>query len=127
MTTWDNPDGKNPKYNTKLGMYEENCGLENILMSWGHDEYLYRVLKHNNTTLPEEALYAIRFHSFYPWHTSNNYEYLMNEKDKKMRKWVQRFNKFDLYTKSETIPDIESLWPYYEKLIEKYIPGELEW
>ena len=24
-------------YSTKLGMYEENCGLSNVLMSWGHD------------------------------------------------------------------------------------------
>ncbi|KAH9629798.1 hypothetical protein HF086_009925 [Spodoptera exigua] len=29
--------------------------------------------------------------------------------------------------KSAAIPDIEALWPYYEKLIEKYIPGVLEW
>lgn len=36
-------------------------------------------------------------------------------------------SQYDLYTKSAGIPDIEALWPYYEKLIEKYIPGELEW
>ena len=24
-------------------MYEKNCGLDNVLMSWGHDEYLYQV------------------------------------------------------------------------------------
>ena len=24
-------------YSTRLGMYEEKCGLDNILMSWGHD------------------------------------------------------------------------------------------
>ena len=22
---------------TKYGMYEPNCGLENVMMSWGHD------------------------------------------------------------------------------------------
>jgi len=31
------------------------------MMSWGHDEYMYQVLKHNKTTLPEEALYMIRY------------------------------------------------------------------
>ncbi len=41
-------------------MYRENCGLENIMMSWGHDEYLYRVLVNHGATLPEEALYMIR-------------------------------------------------------------------
>ena len=33
------------RYNTKLGIYEENCGLDNVLMSWGHDEYLYQVMQ----------------------------------------------------------------------------------
>ena len=31
------------------------------MMSWGHDEYLYRVLKHHKATLPEEAFYMIRY------------------------------------------------------------------
>ena len=35
-----NPDSKNPKYNTKLGVYKQNCGLRNVTMSWGHDEYV---------------------------------------------------------------------------------------
>ncbi|KAF5297026.1 hypothetical protein FQA39_LY12240 [Lamprigera yunnana] len=122
-----NIDGKNPKYNTKYGMYQPNCGLENVLMSWGHDEYLYWVLKHNKTTLPEESQYMIRYHSFYPWHNSNNYSHFESPKDTKMKEWVQLFNKYDLYTKSSVIPDIENLWPYYQNLIDKYIPGVLKW
>jgi len=55
-----NPDLTNPRYNSKYGIYEPNCGLDNVIMSWGHDEYLYRVLRHNRTTLPDEALYMIR-------------------------------------------------------------------
>jgi inositol oxygenase len=39
----DNPDYNNPAYNTKLGIYSEGCGLENVLMSWGHDDYMYLV------------------------------------------------------------------------------------
>lgn len=35
-------------------------------------------------------------------------------------------SRYDLYTKGETIPDIENLWPYYQGLIDKYCPGELE-
>ncbi|XP_017777449.1 PREDICTED: inositol oxygenase [Nicrophorus vespilloides] len=123
----DNPDGKNPKYNTKYGMYEPNCGLDKLTLSWGHDEYLYRVLKHNKSTLPKEALYMIRYHSFYPWHAGGDYTHLTNENDEQMKKWVLLFNQYDLYTKSLEIPDIEKLWPYYQGLIEKYIPGVLEW
>ena len=76
---------------TEYGIYKANCGLENVLMSWGHDEYLYQVLKHNGTTLPEEGLYMIRFHSFYPWHTGGDYKHLTNEKDESMMEWVNEF------------------------------------
>jgi inositol oxygenase len=62
-----NPDASHPIYSTKLGVYEEHCGLEKVKMSWGHDEYLYQVCVRNGCTLPKQALYMIRFHSFYPW------------------------------------------------------------
>lgn len=39
-----NKDLQDPRYNTKYGMYSPNCGLDNVHLSWGHDEYLYRVL-----------------------------------------------------------------------------------
>jgi len=123
----DNPDAKDARYNTKYGMYNPKCGLSNVMMSWGHDEYMYRVLKHNKTTLPDEALYMIRFHSFYPWHSGNDYYHLCEAKDVAMVPWIKEFNKYDLYTKSTETPDIEALKPYYQSLIDKYIPGLLEW
>jgi hypothetical protein len=114
----ENPDSQIPEFSTKLGMYKENCGLDNVVMSWGHDEYMFQVhiihpsiplncvslcvchwddpsarflhlislftppfiipygyinfhglmlqvMKHNNTTLPPQALFVIRYHSFY--------------------------------------------------------------
>ena len=124
----DNEDIDNPKFNNKLGIYEENCGLRNVLMSWGHDEYLYRVLvNHGRCSLPEEALYMIRFHSFYPWHSSEDYNYLCDEKDMKMLEWIREFNKFDLYSKSDAVPDVDQLIPYYEQLTAKYLPGKIKW
>jgi len=54
-----NPDSQDERYNTKYGVYEPNCGLKNVKMSWGHDEYLYQIMK---PYLPEEALYMIRYH-----------------------------------------------------------------
>ncbi|PKI39303.1 hypothetical protein CRG98_040289 [Punica granatum] len=124
----DNPDSNNPKYNTKLGVYSENCGLDNVTMSWGHDEYMYMVAKANNTTLPPAALFVIRFHSFYAMHRSGAYQYLMNEEDEKMLKWLHIFNtKYDLYTKSKVLIDVEKVKPYYLSLIEKYFPAKLKW
>lgn len=35
-------------------------------------------------------------------------------------------SRYDLYTKSTTVPDIDELWPYYQSLIDKYLPGKLE-
>ncbi|XP_066999672.1 inositol oxygenase [Anabrus simplex] len=122
-----NPDGKNNNYNTKYGIYQPNCGLDKVIMSWGHDEYMYRMLKHNNSTLPEKALTIIRYHSFYPWHASGDYMHLCNEEDEENLKLVQEFKKFDLYTKCDETPDIDDLTPYYQSLIDKYIPGELSW
>lgn len=38
----ENPDLHDERYNTRLGIYKEGCGLENVMLSWGHDEYLVR-------------------------------------------------------------------------------------
>ncbi|KAK4415622.1 Inositol oxygenase 1 [Sesamum alatum] len=114
-----NPDGRNPEYNTKLGIYIENCGLENVAMSWGHDEYLYLVAKGNNTTLPPAALFIIRFHSFYALHQGGAYTYLMNNEDKEMLKWLHVFKKYDLHSKSKERINEDEVKPYNLSLIEK--------
>jgi inositol oxygenase len=33
-----NPDFYDAVYSTKYGIYEPNCGLDNVMISWGHDE-----------------------------------------------------------------------------------------
>merc|ERR1719414_2092436 len=57
-------------------------------MTYGHDEYMYNVLVGNGCPIPEEGLYMIRFHSFYPWHTEQEYKWMEDEKDTKMLPWV---------------------------------------
>jgi len=111
------PDNNHDKY----GIYQPNCGLENCYISYGHDEYMYQVLKYNKSKIPDEGLYIIRYHSLYPWHKYDEYEHLMNEKDVEYKKWVQLFNKYDLYTKENTKMDIPKLMEYYNPIIEKYI------
>ena len=76
---------------TKYGIYSAGCGLDNVMMSWGHDEYLYRVLINHGATLPDEALYMIRYHSFYPWHSGGDYMHLCNDKDMQMLPWIRKF------------------------------------
>jgi len=122
-----NQDYNNTAYNSKFGVYSEGCGLNNVMMSWGHDDYMYLVAKENNTTLPSAGLFIIRYHSFYALHKSGAYKHLMNEEDAENLKWLQIFNKYDLYSKSKVRVDVEKVKPYYLSLIEKYFPEKLRW
>jgi inositol oxygenase len=104
----NNPDHIHEIYGTKNGIYTPGCGMNNIMLSWGHDEYLYHVVK-DQSTLPDEALAMIRYHSFYPWHSAGAYMEFMNEHDYAMLDAVRAFNPYDLYSKSDDVPDMEVL------------------
>ena len=118
----ENTDQQDTRYNSKLGIYQENCGLENVRMSWGHDEYLYHVVK---DYLPTPALYMIRYHSFYAWHREGEYEWLCDDHDREMLPWVKKFNPYDLYSKSPTPPNWQELKPYYDDLVARFLPAKL--
>ena len=118
-----NPDYTDKRFNTKFGIYKEHCGLDYVKMSWGHDEYLYQIMK---DYLPEPALYMIRYHSFYAQHRENAYTHLMNDKDVEMFEWVKKFNPYDLYSKAPVKPDMKTLMPYYRELVAKYLPETLK-
>ncbi|KAH1473215.1 hypothetical protein KXX26_006274 [Aspergillus fumigatus] len=123
----ENPDYEHEIYGTKYGIYTPGCGLDNMMLSWGHDEYLYHVVK-DQSTLPDEALAMIRYHSFYPWHQAGAYHEFMNEKDQKMLQAVKAFNPYDLYSKSDDVPSVEELKPYYLELIDEFFPKKvLKW
>ncbi len=119
-----NPDAKAPHYQTKWGIYEPSCGLENVHMSFGHDGYIAEVVKRY---LRDEALYMLRFHSFYAWHKHGAYEHLQNDKDRAMLPWVQKFSSYDLYSKGHTKPDVAELRPFYEELFAEFLPDRLDW
>ncbi|KAH9923436.1 myo-inositol oxygenase [Epithele typhae] len=97
-----NPDSKDAVYSTEYG---------NVMLSWGHDEYLYHVLK-KQSSLPADALYMIRYHSFYPWHREAR---------------SAGFNPYDLYSKSDEPVKVEEVRPYYQRLIAKFFPEVIEW
>jgi len=118
-----NPDYDKPMFSTKYGVYEANCGLRNVNMSWGHDEYVYQMLKDH---IPEEGQYMLRYHSFYAWHREGAYDHLLDDHDRKLLKSVQLFNPYDLYSKNPEPPDWNKLRPYYEDLIAKYLPASLK-
>ena len=120
----NNPDRNAPKYQTQYGIYEPNCGLDKVHMSFGHDGYIGEVMK---KYMPEESLYMLRYHSFYSAHRHGAYQHLENEKDRAMLEWVKKFNPYDLYSKGHTKPDVKELKPYYDDLFAEFLPEKLAW
>ena len=120
----ENPDWNVPEYQSRCGIYEPGCGLDKVHLSWGHDEYLYHVVKDH---LPDEGLAMIRYHSFYPAHREGEYQHLMNDHDRAMMDWVRKFNPYDLYSKGHEPPDVETLKPYYQELIAEFFPASIAW
>ena len=120
----DNPDWKVSAYQTECGIYEAGCGLDRVHMSWGHDEYLFHIVK---DYLPEEGLAMIRYHSFYAAHREGAYTHLMTTNDRLRMEWVRQFNPYDLYSKGHERPDVCGLRPYYEDLIAEFFPAKIAW
>jgi inositol oxygenase len=119
-----NPDLNNPAYNTKYGIYEPNCGLANLHMSFGHDGYIGEVMKNY---MPEPSLYMLRYHSFYAAHRHGAYRHLMSGHDIEMLDWVNKFNVYDLYSKGHTKPNLKELKPYYDDLFAEFFPEKIAW
>ncbi len=119
-----NPDRSVPEYQTETGIYEEHCGLHHVMLSWGHDEYIYHVTRNY---LPEPAQYMLRYHSFYAAHKHGAYRRLMNQRDEEMFAWVRQFNPYDLYSKGSDRPKLKELLPYYEDLVAEFFPAQIDW
>jgi inositol oxygenase len=118
-------------HDNDLDVYPDGVGLTNVHIAYGHDEYLYQVLAQaQGVTLPAEALFAIRFHSLYPWHTHGEYSRLEDSTDRALKNWVLLLNQHDLYSKDKagyTDTKKQELLCYYRGLVEKYLPAELLW
>lgn len=124
-----NTDSSDTRYNTTTGIYPANCGIDNVHLAWGHDEYLYQVLKnHKTNTIPEAGMVMIRYHSFYPWHRGGAYSELADSKDAQYKEWIRDFNKYDLYSKCPRRYTVAEIRDYYEPIVEKYLgSAELMW
>ena len=57
-----NPDLDNPILSNRFGIYRKHCGLRNVHLSWGQDEYLYQVLERSNS-LPKDLRLLLRYRS----------------------------------------------------------------
>ena len=123
----ENPDMQDEVMKTECGVYGRNCGLDSVMCSFGHDEYLFQLLCENADlhSLPRESLYIIRYHSLYAHHQQNAYSHLTDEFDEKMLPLLKYFQSYDLYTKLDPIDNIQE--EYYKDLILEFFPkGEIK-
>lgn len=129
-TLRNNPDAHEPWFTSETGIYDPGCGMAALHVSFGHDEYLYRVLAHNRArhALPERYWDVVRFHSLYPWHTGGDYAQFMRDGDERILRDVRAFNRYDLYSKQD---DPQEITPetraYYAGLLARYFPEPLAW
>ena len=95
--------------------------------------------------LLEEGLATIQYHSFYPWHCEGAYHpppygggvrlpcicHCVHPTDAtcsyRALEVVHAFNPYDLYSKTDELVDPVKLRPYYESLIAKFFPSEVDW
>ena len=64
-------------------------------------------------------MFIIRYHSFYALHAHGAYQWLLDDADRALLPWLKRFQRFDLYSKSDRPIDVAELKPYYMSLIRK--------
>ncbi len=117
-----NPDWHNLDYQTVNGIYEPGCGLDQVVFSYGHDEYMYQLLKDH---LPRPQAWMIRYHSFQS--IAGDYLHLFSDEDLRLREsHMKPFARHDLYTKNPH-QVLEARLPEYQRLVQTRFPDAMEW
>ncbi|WIA11646.1 hypothetical protein OEZ85_011749 [Tetradesmus obliquus] len=123
-----NPDRRRRSLSTPLGIYTPGCGLRNVYMSWGAPEYLYMALVLNQTQLPEEALFMLRYQRCAAiTKPGGAYRHLMSEADKALLPLLAAFQSLTAYRRVVLPPEAlqgERLVQYYDELIARYLGEE---
>jgi inositol oxygenase len=117
-----NPDSRDPRYQTRCGIYEEGCGLDQVTFAYGHDEYLSDVLRDH---VPYEIAWTIRHHSFQS--VAEDYLHLFDARDRALREsHMKPFAGYDLYTKDPEVASTEHLEEFRELLARRF-PRPIDW
>jgi len=129
-----NKDGTDPRYNSPNGMYNNKCGLDDVLLMWTGPEYMYHMIKHNSLAIPEDGLAMLRLFSLGDWHTHSEYDHLASINDEEVRPFVAEFDQMRRRSRrqcEEEMSDEEcdQLWhEYYVRIATKYnAAGQLRW
>jgi inositol oxygenase len=123
-------------HNSSSGVYDNHCGLDNVMLSWTGSEYVYEMLRHNGVLLPEEGLRMIRYASLQDWHTFGCYSSLTNDADTENQQSIAEYagildaSVFKCRVAREmTDQECDELWEsHYYAIATKYeLDGELSW
>ncbi|KAL0052418.1 hypothetical protein WJX82_001760 [Trebouxia sp. C0006] len=125
-----NPDRRRRLYSSAIGIYQPNCGLAALYMSWSASEYLYLVLLKNKTALPPVARFVLRYCNFLALtRPGDAYSEFLNSTDHAMMPWLRKFQAIQGSGQPSCQgqrPDAE-LRRYYDSLVLKYIPQQAGW
>lgn len=92
-----------------------NCGLDNCLLQWNHDEFVYMKFK---DLLPNNILWLVRYHSII---LKDCRQYMSFADVKKANQYLMSFKKFDKGTKSSSVVPAINL-DKHQKLLESWFP-----
>lgn len=107
---------------------QSQSGMEGVSLPWTPDEYLFRVLEFNKTSLPAEALQAIRLWSLKAWYEHDEYDELCAPQDFETKEWLRSLDMYNCVSDAAMKSvEPEKVMPYYLELADKYLPTVLQW
>lgn len=105
-------------------------GLDRCLVSYGHGEYLYRVLTRTpGVQLPDAGMRVVRYHELAGW-LDGDLADLEDDRDRHARAIVARFRAADDHSRPDapvTPGTAERLKHRYLELVSQWLPDELWW
>ncbi len=104
--------------NAPIGTYERGIGLDQCVLQWNHDEFIYSRLKHY---LPEHISWLLRYHSMFIVEC----EPFMNDLDREYtERYLQLFRRHDRGSKSVYSLPTKKIEDYKD-LIRLYLPESI--
>jgi len=100
--------------NKVLSSSGPGCGLDNCIIQYNHDEFIYSRIK---DYVPYEVSWIVRYHSL-----NKKYDEYMNDNDIYLwNKYMIMFRKCDLYTKkADDVVNITKLYEYKNRIMDLF-------
>ncbi len=105
-------------------------GLDSCIVSYGHGEYMYRVLERTpGVRIPEVGRRLIRYHELEGW-VDGRLDWLESDQDREAREVARRFAAADNHARPQVAVSPETadrIKHRYAALVADWLPAELVW